>query len=190
MFLKEIQAKGIFKTRIELAGAFKVDPEKNDGVRKARSEIASFTSLVAAYQGGADKKALEEAREGLRIWNGILDQSLAELQKENDELKEYSEIFRDEWILMREPRGEEIVGNKTVSGDGQTTDGATFVQLFPECLVDWSLKRDEKEKASKEEVLQLILGSSSLYAHVLEIWGKSLPLARRSGRASIAPLAR
>jgi len=187
MYLKDIQAKGIFKTRIELAKAFRQDPEDNAGLKKARSEIASYTALVSAYEGGKDAKALADARDGLRVWQGLLADALADLREENEQLAAYAEAYGNEWIEMREPRGEEVISFQT---DGKPKSEATFVSLFPDCLIDWSMKRAENEKASKEEVLALLRESSTLWAYVLSEWGQRLPLARRSGRASIAPLAR
>jgi len=188
MFLKDIQAKGIFQTRIELERAFQLDAEASEVVKKARSEVASYTQLAASYKGGPDVKALAEAEAGRQAWQGILDGALADLRETNAQLKEIADVYAGEWILLREPRGEELIG---FGPDGKPkADANTLAGLFPECLVDWSLKRSETEKASKEELLAVLKQSGSLYAYVLTEWGERIPLARRSGRASIAPLGR
>jgi hypothetical protein len=137
MYLKEIQAKGIFKKRIELAKAFEQRLEKDE--------------------------------------------------KPDPVMAELEQLYAGEWILMREPRGEEVIG---FEAGGKPKTDPNFVTLFPDCLLDWSAKRDEKEKASREEVMAMLKESSSLWAYVLNEWGTSLPLARRSGRASVSPLAR
>jgi hypothetical protein len=100
---------------------------------------------------------------------------------------ELEKVFHEDWIIMREPRSEEVF--KAQTGDA-TKVGASYMELFPSCLLDWSFMRAENEKASREEVLEIIGQSSTLYTYVLERWGVALPLARKSGRASIAPLAR
>jgi len=187
MYLKEIQAKGLFKTRIELVKAFKTDPAQNAGVKKAESEIASYTGLIAAYDKGPDGKALAEAREELRVWKARLADALAQIEKENEDLAELATIYAGEWILMREPRGEEVIG---VEADGKPKSETRFITLFPECLIDWSMKRAENEKTSKEEILAVLRDSATLWAYVLNEWGQSLPLARMSGRALVSPLAR
>jgi hypothetical protein len=87
-------------------------------------------------------------------------------------------------ITLREPRGEEVLSIDAGTG----TNDATWLKLFPECLIDWNVLRAENEKASKEEVLDLLRTSSTLYTYVLNEWGASLPLARKSGRVSNAPL--
>jgi len=188
MTLKELRAKGIFKIKIELAGAFHIDPEKSQAVKKARAELASFEALVDAYKGGPDSKGLLEAQEGVRVWKAILAETLAAIAVENKSLAEYAETFAGLYLLMREPTGEEILGTEIT--DGKAASGKTYVALFPDCLIDWNIPGDGSEKASKEDVLSVVKESASLYAYVLGEWGASLPLARRSGRASIAPLAR
>lgn len=126
MFIGELKTKGIFKIKIELAGAFKGIPAGKD-----QPEVASEPDLEAAWAG--------------------------------------------EWVLIREPTGDEVF-QRAANGDGT----ANWSELLPICLVSWSLKRAENEPASKEEVLEALRASSTLWAYLLAEWGKALPLAKRN----------
>ncbi len=180
MFLKEMQIKGIFRTRINLAEAFNADPEKSVGVKNARREIELAKLNIQTLPDDVDAEKRDQAQEKLKTWEAVLADTLETLASENDRLKDYAEIYAGEWILMREPRQEELLKFGTGEKDKAV---AQYADLFPACMVDWSIKSDESNKASAEEVLALIKESSTLYSHCLLAWGTSLPLARRSARA-------
>jgi hypothetical protein len=109
-----------------------------------------------------------------------------EAQQDNDRLKEYAEAYRNEWIVLREPKGTEIVG---ITDSGKDKSQTKLAEIFDDCLIDWSFTASEGVKAERKAVIELIKESSSLYLYVLQEWGTKLPLARKSGRASVAPLA-
>lgn len=186
MYLNEMKTKGIFRTKIILSDAFCADPEKSDVAKKARKEIELAKLNIQTIPDGADPKLFSDAKEKLKTWETMLSDTTAAMLEENERLVEYAAIYEGAWILLREPREEELLRFET--GEKNQT-AMKYTDLFPDCIIDWNIMRDENEKASKDEVMALLKQSSTLYFYCINAWGLSLPLARKSGRASIAPLA-
>jgi hypothetical protein len=89
-------------------------------------------------------------------------------------------LYEGAWIDMREPNEAEMMA---MQGPGKG-DMAAIGKLLPDCMVDWSLQASAGEKASREEVVEVLKASGTLWSYTLEEWGKSLPLARRSAARS------
>lgn len=97
------------------------------------------------------------------------------LEEAFDKESPYREVWTGLWLEFRELTSQEalqIKGNELEIRERS-------MELFGECLIDHNLVK-EAGKASRDEVLDLLRQSSTVYFYALETWTKSLPLAKRS----------
>jgi|GEM_PF-4191852 len=92
------------------------------------------------------------------------------------------ELYKDEWILMREP-------TQTESMRMDEKDLKGINEIAPGCVEDSSFKHgNDGTPCSGREVWDLVRSSLTLYRYVTEKWIKSTPLARRSdGESAKSP---
>ena len=85
------------------------------------------------------------------------------------------ETYKDVWIELREPSADETMKSQN------NNDYA--MKLIPSLIVAHNIESGEKE-ASIQEVAAMIKKSSTLYTHVAQQWGESLPLGRKNPETS------
>lgn len=85
----------------------------------------------------------------------------------------------DAWVLLREPTYAELLTLSEVGKDlSKNADAASA--LLPKIIVGHCFEVADGEKATPEQVAEVIRSSSSLFAHVVKTWQEALPLARKS----------
>ncbi len=89
--------------------------------------------------------------------------------------KELRKVYDGVYIDIREMNKQEAM---TLQGEESRID--TLSELLPKCIVDHNVMKTDQEKASVDEVMELISSSANLYTFVIEQWGNESPLARRS----------
>lgn len=101
---------------------------------------------------------------------------LADAFQEDDEIrKDYDGVY----VILREPTTEE-----TFKSQGNS-DYA--MRLIPDLVIDHNID-DGEVKATNKAVGEIIKKSATLYTYIAQVWGESLPLARRSeSRSSELP---
>ncbi|MCK9569947.1 hypothetical protein M0R72_13470 [Candidatus Pacearchaeota archaeon] len=87
-------------------------------------------------------------------------------------------MYKDEWIIMREP-------TKAESMRMNDKDPTGVDDVAQACIEDHTFTHQSSEgKVSSKEVWDLIKTSLTLYRYVVETWVKSTPLVRRSNGES------
>jgi hypothetical protein len=101
---------------------------------------------------------------------------LADAFEKDDEIrKDYEGVY----VVLREPTTEE-----TFKSQGNS-DYA--MRLIPDLIIDHNID-DGEVRATNKAVGEIIKKSATLYTYIAQVWGESLPLARRSeSRSSELP---
>ncbi len=183
MTYSEIKAKGLFKIRVELEGAYRIDADKDPMMVQARADLEKERALLSALETAPATALLDarapECRQRFEALGALLARRLEQIEHSNVELADMADVFKGLWISFREPRQEELL---SYDGSGKTEPRTISAELMEECAIDWNLPGDKGEKATKGELLEILKQSCTLYAHVLSEWGRHLPLALKSGR--------
>lgn len=95
---------------------------------------------------------------------------------------EMAEAWGEAWVELREIDGQEAAALNSSMDSG--AQNQWFVDKLPQLIVEHNIEKGEGKKASKEEVSEVIVRSSTMFAYVLQEWLSSLPLARRSATSS------
>lgn len=95
---------------------------------------------------------------------------------------EMAEAWGEAWVELREIDGQEAASLNSSMDSGE--QNRWFVDQLPKMIVEHNIEKGEGKKASKEEVAEAIVRSSTVFAYTLSEWLSSLPLARRSAASS------
>ena len=84
-------------------------------------------------------------------------------------------ISTGDFITLREPTSQEIFN---IAEEGKE-NVAVFAKIFPACVVDTSIMKDESTKATGEEIKKALAPSGSTFSEIIETWIKSIPFQKR-----------
>lgn len=80
-----------------------------------------------------------------------------------------------DFVELREPSQKEIMG---LSDDSQN-NLKVMESLFARCVVDSSFEREDGNKASGQEIYDVLKESGSLFLDVLTMWMSAIPFQSR-----------
>ncbi|MFO8141621.1 MAG: hypothetical protein R6T87_06990 [Marinobacter sp.] len=99
-------------------------------------------------------------------------------------MKEYRKMYEDAYIEMREPTAAEATLLQEGGAEGAA---AAVLNKLSDCLLSHNFIEDDGRPAKKDQVVELIVESSTIATYVMQTWVNSLPLAQRKSGNSEKP---
>lgn len=94
-----------------------------------------------------------------------------------------TKIYLDEddtdYVVLREPNTQEFSGFD-ISEDADAMKQLAYMEkLFPMCVVDSSIEKDDGTQASGKEIYDVLKKSSTLFTQILNEWMTNIPFQSR-----------